>query len=147
MTNDKVIELLQQYPFLKDDYRRIQQDLKKYIELQDNVRQTLLQAQKLSDMPAGQRTSNQTLDAVIKLIDTHQANIDYCLEQIYEINKCKKWIDKAFETLTEREKRIVILKYINQMSNKGIAYTIDLPRNTVSNLLLEIINKIKTIIN
>lgn len=147
MTNDKVIELLQQYPFFKDDYRRIQQDLKKYIELQDNVRQTLLQAQKLSDMPAGQRTSNQTLDAVIKLIDTHQANIDYCLEQIYEINKYKKWIDKAFKTLTEREKRIVILKYINQMSNKGIAYTIDLPRNTVSNLLLDIINKIKTIIN
>ena len=147
MTNDKVIELLQQYPFFKDDYRRIQQDLKKYIELQDNVRQTLLQAQKLSDTHSGQRTSNQTLDAVIKLIDTHQANIDYCLEQIYEINKCKKWIDKAFKTLTEREKRIVILKYINQMSNKGIAYTIDLPRNTVSNLLLDIINKIKTIIN
>ena len=147
MTNDKVIELLQQYPFFKDDYRRIQQDLKKYIELQDNVRQTLLQAQKLSDTHSGQRTSNQTLDAVIKLIDTHQANIDYCLEQIYEINKYKKWIDKAFKTLTEREKRIVILKYINQMSNKGIAYTIDLPRNTVSNLLLDIINKIKTIIN
>ena len=61
-------------------------------------------------MPEG-NISDQTLQAVEKVIDCYQAKIDEQVKKINELIDRQKWLDKAYASLTEDERRIVYLRY------------------------------------
>lgn len=110
--NKAIEDILKQYPFIGDDIRREQDKLNEYIALQINARDPL-KAQTLSDMPhmPEGNISDQTLQAVEKVIDCYQAKIDEQVKKINELIDRQKWLDKAFADLTEDERRIVYLRY------------------------------------
>ena len=110
--NKVIDELLKQYPFIGDDIRREQATLNEYIALQVEARDTL-KGQALTGMPhmPDGNISDQTLQAVEKVIDCYQAKIDEQVKKINELIDRQKWLDKAFAGLTEDERRIVYLRY------------------------------------
>lgn len=110
--NKVIDELLKQYPFLGDDIRREQDTLNEYIQLQQEARDTL-KGQAMTDtphMPDG-NTSDPTCDAVERVIDKYQDKIDEQVTKINELIDRQKWLDKAYASLTEDERRIVTLRY------------------------------------
>jgi len=105
-------EILKQYPFLGDDIRREQATMNEYIQLQIDARDTL-KAQTLTDMPhmPDGNTSDPTADAVERVIDKYQDKINEQVAKINELIDRQKWLDKAYASLTEDERRIVCLRY------------------------------------
>ena len=110
--NKAIDELLKQYPFLGDDIRREQATLNEYIQLQIDARDTL-KGQVLTDMPhmPDGNTSDPTADAVERVIDKYQEKINEQVAKINELIDRQKWLDKAYASLTEDERRIVCLRY------------------------------------
>ena len=110
--NKAIDDILKQYPYLMDDVRKEQIRLNEYIELQQDARDPL-KGQTLSDMPhmPDGNTSDQTYNAIERIIDLYQAEIDSCVAKINELLDRKKWLDKAYATLTEDERRILYLRY------------------------------------
>jgi len=105
-------EILKQYPFIGDDIQREQDKLNEYIALQIKARDPL-KAQTLTGMPhmPEGNISDQTLQAVEKVIDCYQAKIDEQVKKINELIDRQKWLDKAYASLTEDERWIVCLRY------------------------------------
>jgi len=110
--NKAIEDILKHYPFIGDDIRREQAKLNEYIQLQQEARETLKAANNdgMPHMPEG-NVSDQTLQAVEKVIDLYQAKIDEQVAKINELIDRQKWLDKAFAGLTEDERRIVYLRY------------------------------------
>lgn len=110
--NKTIDEILKQYPYIMDDIRKEQERLNQNIALQQEARDPL-QGQKISDMPhmPDGNLSDQTFNAIEKIIDLYQAQIDECVININELLDRKKWLDKAYMTLTEDERRILYLRY------------------------------------
>lgn len=110
--NKIIDELLKQYPFIGDDIRREQATLNEYIQLQIDARDTL-KGQALTDMPhmPDGNTSDPTADAVERVIDKYQDKINEQVAKINDLIDRQKWLDKAYATLTEDERRIVCLRY------------------------------------
>lgn len=107
---DKIEEILKKYPFFAEDIREAQEQLNKYISLQQNARDPL-KAQIISREPHGSELNDQTYRAVEILIDRYQMEVDYYSQLINDILDEKKWLDKAFSALTEDERRIVYFRY------------------------------------
>lgn len=143
---NKVKEILQQYPYIAEDMQEIQREMQKYIEMQEELRQTVLKAQQISDMPKNPNASDPTLNAIIEIMDKYQQNIDRCIEQLRELDQRKKWLDKAFATLTEEERRIVYLRYNKNTAIRKIAYHLRISKDTIYRRLREIEQKISRII-
>lgn len=120
---DKVEEILKKYPYISEDIQKLQAELNRYIALQEEARNPL-KGQALTGMPHGYGTGNQTLDAVEKLIDRYQAEIDKCAAEINKLLDLKKWLDKAFDELSENERRVIYLKYDKGLSINKIPYTL-----------------------
>ena len=110
--NKAIDEMLKQYPFIGADIQREQATLNEYIALQIKARDPL-KAQTLSDMPhmPDGNTSDPTADAVERVIDKYQEKIDEQVTKINELIDRQKWLDKAYASLTEDERRIVCLRY------------------------------------
>lgn len=110
--NKAIDEILKQYPYIMDDVRKEQEKLNQNIALQQEARDPL-KGQTLSDMPhmPDGNVSDQTFNAIEKIIDLYQAQIDECVTNINELLDRKKWLDKAYMTLTEDERRILYLRY------------------------------------
>lgn len=115
-------EILKQYPFIGDDIRREQAKLNEYIQLQQEARDPL-KAQTLSDMPhmPEGNTSDQTLQAIEKVIDYYRAKIDEQVAKINELIDRQKWLDKAFASLTPEERAVICLLYNEQYSERRVA--------------------------
>jgi len=96
-----VEEILKQYPYFGDDIKEAQKQLNIYISLQQEARDPL-KAQTISDEPRGSGMSDQTYNAVEKIIDRYQIEIDHYTSEINAILDLKKWLDKAFGELTEK---------------------------------------------
>jgi hypothetical protein len=140
-------EILKQYPFIGDDIRREQGKLNEYIQLQQEARDTL-KGQTLTDMPhmPDGNISDQTLQAVEKVIDCYQAKIDEQVAKINELIDRQKWLDKAFAGLTEDERRIVYLRYNERWQTWKIMHKMGmLDRRTFYKILDSAKNKIKKI--
>lgn len=145
--NKAIDEILKQYPFIGDDIQKAQKELNRYIELQQEARDPL-KAQTLSympHMPEG-NISDQTLQAVEKVIDCYQAKIDEQVKKINELIDRQKWLDKAFADLTEDERRIVYLRYNERWQTWKIMHRMGIEhKNTFYKILdsaKEKINKI-----
>lgn len=110
--NKAIEDILKQYPFIGDDIRREQAKLNEYIQLQQEARDTL-KGQALTDMPhmPDGNTSDPTCDAVERVIDKYQDKINEQVAKINELMNRQKWLDKAYASLTEDERRIVTLRY------------------------------------
>ena len=120
--NKAIDEILKQYPFIGEDIQKAQKELNRYIELQQEARDPL-KAQTVSDtphMPEG-NISDQTLQAVEKVIDCYQAKIDEQVAKINELIDRQKWLDKAFASLTPEERAVVCLLYNEQYSERRVA--------------------------
>ena len=110
--NKVIDEILKSYPFIGDDIRREQDTLNEYIQLQQEARDTL-KGQALTDMPhmPEGNTSDPTCDAVATVIDKYQDKINEQVAKINDLIDRQKWLDKAYASLTEDERRIVCLRY------------------------------------
>jgi predicted DNA-binding protein (UPF0251 family) len=145
--NKAIEDILKQYPFIGDDIRREQDKLNEYIALQIKARDPL-KAQTLSDMPhmPEGNISDQTLQAVEKVIDLYQTKIDEQVAKINELIDRQKWLDKAYASLTEDERRIVCLRYNERWQTWKIMHRMGIEhKNTFYKILdsaKEKINKI-----
>jgi hypothetical protein len=161
---DKVEEILKQYPFIGEDIKREQEELNNYLGLKQEMKafysinldvENPLCAQRIDGIPHGTGISDQTgnlateiANDYIKLRDKYQREIDRCIERINELLDLKKWLDKAFETLTEDERRIVYLRYSERwqvwkvMQRMGI-----MDKHTFYKLLDAVKTKINRILN
>ena len=145
--NKAIDEILKQYPFIGDDIRREQGKLNEYIQLQQEARDTL-KGQTLTDMPhmPEGNISDQTLQAVEKVIDCYQAKIDEQVAKINELIDRQKWLDKAFAGLTEDERRIVYLRYNERWAARKIMRRLGImDRRTFYKILDSAKDKIKKI--
>ena len=145
--NKAIDDILKQYPFISDDIRREQATLNEYIRLQQEARDPL-KAQTLSHaphMPAG-NTPDQTLQAIERVIDYYQAKIDEQVSKINELIDRQKWLDKAYASLTEDERRIVCLRYNDRWQTWKIMTRLGiLDRRTFYKILDSAKDKIKRI--
>lgn len=143
--NKAIDEILKQYPFLGDDIRREQAILNDYIQRQHEARETLKAANN-DGMPRGYDVSDKTYDAVEKVIDMYQTKIDEQVVKINELIDRQKWLDKAFASLTEDERRIVYLRYNERWQTWKIMHRLGIEhKNTFYKILdsaKEKINKI-----
>jgi DNA-directed RNA polymerase specialized sigma subunit len=108
--NKAIDEILKQYPFIGDDIRREQATLNDYIQRQQEARETLKAANN-DGMPHGYDVADKTYEAVERVIDLYQTKIDEQVAKINELIDRQKWLDKAYASLTEDERRIVCLRY------------------------------------
>ena len=140
-------EILKQYPYFGDDIKEAQKQLNIYISLQQEARDPL-KAQTISDEPRGSGMSDQTYNAVEKIIDRYQIEIDHYTSEINAILDLKKWLDKAFGELTENEKRIIYLRYDKGISMNKMPYVLHWKcgRDKIYQVLNEAKDKIKKII-
>lgn len=125
--NNKIEEILKQYPYIGADIQKAQAELNRYITLQHELKQwtdypddvyNQLGAQCLDGMPHGTGVSDQTGNSAVKIAniyitlkDKYQAEIDNYAARVNELMDLKKWLDKAFKSLTEDEQRILYLRY------------------------------------
>ena len=143
--NKAVDEILKQYPFIGDDIRREQDKLNEYIQLQQEARDTL-KSRNIDGMPHGTDVSDATYAAVEKLVDVYQQKIDACVAKINELLDLKKWLDKAYASLTEDERRIVYLRYNERWQTWKIMHKMGiLDRRTFYKILDSAKDKIKKI--
>ena len=143
--NKAVDEILKQYPFIGDDIRREQDKLNEYIQLQQEARDTL-KSRNIDGMPHGTDVSDATYAAVEKLVDVYQQKIDACVAKINELLDRKKWLDKAYASLTEDERRIVYLRYDERWQTWKIMHKMGiLDRRTFYKILDSAKDKIKKI--
>jgi DNA-directed RNA polymerase specialized sigma24 family protein len=147
--NKAIDDILKQYPFIGDDIRREQGKLNEFISLQQEARDTL-KGQALTDMPhmPDGNTSDPTADAVERVIDKYQDKIDEQVAKINELMDRQKWLDKAYASLTEDERRIVTLRYnerwaarkimrrLGIMRRETFYKTLDSARDKVSKIML-----------
>lgn len=142
---DKVEEILKSYPYIWDDIRKAQAELNRYIDLQQEARNPL-KGQALTGMPHETGVSDQTLNAVEKIIDRYQKEIDKHAAQINELLDLKKWLDKAFASLTEDEKHILYMVYDNRQSFRAIGRIYKCGRYQAQKFVEEAKEKIKKVI-
>ncbi len=143
--NKVIDEILKQYPFIGDEIRAEQARLNEYIALQQEARNTL-KSQNIDGMPHGTDVSDATYAAVEKLVDVYQHEIDACVAKINELLDRKKWLDKAYASLTEDERRIVYLRYNERWQTWKIMHRMGiLDRRTFYKILDSAKNKIKKI--
>jgi DNA-directed RNA polymerase specialized sigma24 family protein len=107
---NKIDELLKQYPYISEDIQKAQAKLNHYIALQQEARNPL-RGQNMDGMPHGSGVSDQTYNQIERIMDLYQAEIDKLATKINELLDRKKWLDKAYTTLTEDERRILYLRY------------------------------------
>jgi RNA polymerase sigma factor (sigma-70 family) len=141
---NKVDEILKRYPYITDDIQKAQAELNRYIGLQQDARNPL-KGQAMDGMPHGSGVSDQTYNAVERLIDLYQAEINKYVAEINELINTKKWLDKAFESLTVDERRIVYLYYDKRISINKLSYMIRCSRHTIYKMLEETKEKIKKV--
>jgi DNA-directed RNA polymerase specialized sigma24 family protein len=96
-------------------------------------------------MPGGSGCGDPTYEAIVILIDQYQANIDNCIKKLQELDKRKKWLDKAFTELTEEERRVILLRYNKGVNIRKIAYIIHRGKDSTYKMLRETEDKIKGI--
>ena len=143
--NKAIDEILKQYPFIGDDIRREQDKLNEYIQLQQEARDTL-KSRNIDGMPHGTDVGDATYAAVEKLVDVYQQKIDACVAKINELLDRKKWLDKAYASLTEDERRIVYLRYNERWQTWKIMQRMGiLDRRTFYKILDSAKDKIKKI--
>jgi len=141
---DKVEEILKQYPNIGEDIKKAQTKLNEFIALQQEARNPL-KAQTISDEPHTSGLSDQTYNAVLKIIDRYQSEIDKYTSEINNILDRKKWLDKAFTMVTEDERRLLYMRYDKSVHISKIAYTMRRGRPYIYKMLDEAKNKIKKI--
>ena len=142
---DRIEEILKQYPCFGEDIKDAQSKLNMYITLQQEARNPL-KAQAISSEPHGTGISDQTYNAVEKIIDRYQNEIDKCIQDINNTLDTKKWLDKAFTELTEMERRIIYMRYDKGININKMPYYLHCGRNAIYKILDDAKAKIRRII-
>ena len=143
---NKVDEILKQYPYIGEDIQKAQREINRYIELQQEARNPL-KAQALTGMPHDSGVSDQTYNAIVKLIDVYQTEIDSYAAEINELISLKKWLDKALMELTEDERRIVYQYYDQRMSIREMARKRKKGRDQIKNMIDFATDRIRRIVS
>ncbi len=144
----KIDDILKQYPYICEDIQSAQQELNKYIALQEEARDPL-KAQTLTDMPhlpAG-NTSDRTYQQVEKIIDRYQTEIDESIKKINNLLDEKKWIDKALNELSRGEYEMIKQYFWEQMSIRFMARERKCSRDQLKNMINFTCERIKKVIS
>ncbi|MGE5631405.1 MAG: sigma factor-like helix-turn-helix DNA-binding protein [Caulobacteraceae bacterium] len=140
----KIDDILKQYPYIAEDIQKEQEKLNKYIELQKEARNPL-RGQAMDGMPHSTDISDQTYNAVVKIIDEYQVQINKHAANINKLLDRKKWLDKAFAELTEDERRLLYMAYDDRLSFRQIGRIYKCGRYMAQKLIEEAKEKIKRI--
>lgn len=143
--NKVIDDILKQYPYIGEDIQKAQKEINRYIELQQEARNPL-KGQALTGMPHDSGVSDQTYNAIERIMDLYQAEIDKYVAEVNELITLQKWLDKAFTTLTEDERRVLYQKYDQHMAIGKIAYNGRMCRDTIYKILDSAKDKIKRIV-
>ena len=110
--NKAIDEILKQYPFIGDDIRKAQEQLNKYIQLREDLKsREPLKATRITGEGHGYDVSDPTYNYVENVMDKYAEQIKYYTDKVNELIDRQKWLDKAYASLTEDERRIVCLRY------------------------------------
>jgi len=139
-------EIVKQYPYISEDIQRAQEELNKFIALQQEARNPL-RGQAFDGMPRNPGVSDQTYQAVEKIIDEYQTEIDMFVKEIQRLLDLKRWMDKAYVSLTEDERRVLLLRYDRNIGIQRTAYTMRRGKETVKKITESAKEKINRIIN
>lgn len=102
---------MRKYPFIAEDRKRLQKELKEEIEAKEEYIQCMIKAQVISDMPVHHGAQDKTATAIAKLMDGSQSRIDEITRGLNELEDIRIWLDKAFAEITDRERNMLLWKY------------------------------------
>ena len=98
-------------------------------------------------MPRNPGVSDQTYQAVEKIIDEYQTEIDMFVKEIQRLLDLKRWMDKAYVSLSEDERRVLLLRYDRNIGIRNTAITMRRGYDTVKKITESAKEKINRIIN
>lgn len=139
-------DILKQYPYIAEDIQREQAELNKFIQLQQEARNPL-RVHAFDGMPHNPGVSDKTYQAVEKIIDEYQTEIDACVEAIRDLLDTKRWMDLAYTRLTEDERRVLLLRYDKNIGIRNTAITMRRGYETVKKLTESAKEKINKTMN
>lgn len=143
--NKAIDDILKQYPYIGEDIQKAQKEINRYIELQQEARNPL-KGQALTGMPHGYGVSDTTGNAVERLIDRYQEEINKHVQDVNKLLDLKKWLDKAFSTLNEDERRLLYLMYNERFSIRRIGSIAKCGRYQAQKIIDEAKEKVSKIV-
>ncbi len=118
----KYIEkILLDYANITEDIQKLNRELNDILQNKQETYNTL-QAAKITGMPHGTESSDQTYNATERLIDKYGVRAQKIVDEIEALWKSRDNINKCFTVLTMEEKRVIELRYINQYKMGKVAY-------------------------
>jgi hypothetical protein len=143
---NKIDKILKQYPYIGEDIQKAQKELNRYIGLQEDARDPL-RAPACGEKVSTYSISDQTYNAVEKIIDRYQVEIDKYAAEINSLLDQKKWLDKAYSELTEDERRILYQYYDMGMSIRAMARKRKKDRTQMKNMIDFAVDRIRRIVS
>jgi DNA-directed RNA polymerase specialized sigma subunit len=116
--------ILREYPHIPETIQKLNKELNDYLTNKYDTYNTLKSA-KVTGMPHASGISNQTYNAVEKLIDRYGVRIKEITEEINNWMDLQKSIDDIFyqaNLLTMEERRVIELRYFQQRKWTQIPY-------------------------
>ncbi|APH21500.1 sigma-70, region 4 family protein [Clostridium botulinum] len=98
-------------------------------------------AMQYSDMPKAHNTNS----SIEKEIEEKEKRIEHLNKLISKKENIIKRVDNALEALTERERKLIELRYFNKIPNNRVAEKLDLAEQTTSTMNRKIIDKLSTL--
>lgn len=141
-----VKQMLYEYGYCDETILKKNQQLNNLIMCQEETRNTL-KAQSIDDMPKGGGISDLTYNAVIKIVDEYQVEIERLVKNIQEQLDNRKIIEKALKELTITERQIIQQRYFEQNRWSRISRCMNYTKRQCFRIHDEAIKKIEDIIN
>ncbi|MBN3349039.1 sigma-70 family RNA polymerase sigma factor [Clostridium botulinum] len=136
-----------------DNYRKTEYMLYNYKQFKVEIKNILLEiediensyrgigAMQYSDMPKAHNTNS----AIEQEVEQKEKRIEHLNRLISKKENIIKRIDNALEALTERERKLIELRYFNKIPNNRVAEKLDLAEQTTSIMNKKIIDKLSTL--
>ncbi|AUN03421.1 RNA polymerase subunit sigma [Clostridium botulinum] len=136
-----------------DNYKKTEYMLYNYKQFKVEIKNILLEiediensyrcigAMQYSDMPKAHNTNS----AIEQEIEQKEKRIEHLNRLISKKENIIKRVDNALEALTDRERKIIELRYFNKIANNRVAEKLDLAEQTTSIMNKKIIDKLSTL--
>ncbi|MDS1005374.1 sigma factor-like helix-turn-helix DNA-binding protein [Clostridium sporogenes] len=136
-----------------DNYKKTEYMLYNYKQFKVEIKNILLEiediensyrgigAMQYSDMPKAHNTNS----AIEQEVEQKEKRIEHLNRLISKKENIIKRVDNALEALTDRERKIIELRYFNKIANNRVAEKLDLAEQTTSIMNRKIIDKLSTL--
>jgi DNA-directed RNA polymerase specialized sigma subunit len=115
MTKDEVERMLENYPGLSEEIRKIKIELDEtYAEKEDEI-QNAIKLSRISGMPNSAGLGNPTADAVQRITVKYDTHILHLTNLISELEDEKRIVKEWMRLLPDKEKHIIELCYFKKL--------------------------------